>query len=422
MWHRYFGTLTDRLVAIWRSKSLAYWLTAFAILGASIYLAPSVNKRLGLDTLRYKMFQSTGALTTRPLRARYTQVVVINNYDYLRGSNGISPINRGYLAQIVDALNKTSVQIIALDFIFHFADQRTTPARVGDYSSVGTVKEVDALIRAVIAAANNNKRIVLPIDILHDKDEASPSYHVIPAIYQAYGLCTKLKADGVWDNSGAPGFELSPKARGNINCGYIELPFDMRQVPPLIDVNQKYRIASLALAIAEAKDPQAAAAVGDKTRFVTYLPTTKKEPLSAGQLLHGDESILDLQRPTAVIVGGTWLSHDSPGPVDLHEAVTGKISGVLIHENFAEGILDARLVTPLPEWVIVSIEAVLGVIFALAFAAFPSFWAKLLLFAGIAAALLVVQWLMFVLFGSFLEAFWLLLGLSLHSILEKLLE
>lgn len=414
--------LANRLGTIWRSKSAGYWLTAFVILCASIYFAPSVNRRLGMDTLRYRIFQYTGALTARPLRARYTQVVVINQDDYIRGSSGASPVNRGYIAKIVNALNNTEVQIIALDFILHFADQRTGPVRVGDYSAVGNVREVNALVTAIIAAANNNKKIVLPIDILPDADEASSSYFVVPAIYQAYGLCTKLKGDGVWDNSGAPGFELSPRARQNINCGYIELPFDMRQVPPLIDVHQGYRIASLALAIAEAKDAQAAAMVGDKIRFVTYLPTSKKEPLSAGKLLRGDENIFDTQRPTAVIVGGAFLMHDGSGTVDMHEAVPGKINGVLIHENFAEGILDARLVTPIPEWVLVSIEAILGVAFAFLFAAFPSFWAKLLLLTGSAAALLLVQWLLFALFGSFLEAFWPLLGLSLHSILEKLLE
>lgn len=421
MRHNYFGAFAEKLIAIWKSKTVSYWLTAFAILCASIYFTPSVNERLGLDPLRYKLFQATGALTARPLRARFTKVVVIDNKDFMEGSNGISPVNRAYLARIVDALNKTDVQIIALDFIFHFADQRTDPVRLGDYRSVGNVKDVDALIRSVIAAADNNKKVVLSIDILPNEDGSAP-YHIVPAIYQAYGLCATLKADGVWDNTGAPGFELSARARRNINCGYIELPDDMRQVPPLIDVKQKWRIASLALAIAAAKDRQAAAAVGDETRFVTYLPTSAIETLTAGQLLRGNEDAIDPQQPNAVIVGGRWLAHDGSGFVDLHDTPIGKISGVLIHENFAEGVLDARLVTPLPDWILLSIEVILGVIFAFMFAAVPHFWAKLLVLAGLAVALLVVQWLMFALFGSFLEALLPLLGLSLHSILEKLLE
>ena len=421
MWRDYFDSLANRLVAIWKSKSPSYWLTALVVLCASIYFTPSVNRRLGLDPLRYKLFQITGSLTERPLRARFTKVVVIDNKDFLDKSNGISPVNRAYLGSIVDALNKTNVQIIALDFIFHFADQRTTPVRVGDFSSVGNVSEVDALIKAVIAAANNNKKIVLPIDIMPRQDGTVP-YHVVPAIYQAYGLCTALKADGIWENTGTRGFELSARARRNINCGYIELPVDMRQVPPLIDVQQGWRIASLSLAIAAAKDPQVIAAVGDKTRFVTYLPTSQIESLTARQLLKGDVDVLDTQQPSAVIVGGTWLAHDYQGMVDLHDAVTGKISGVLIQENFAEGILDGRMTPPLPDWMLLSIEITLGIVFAFVFAAVPHFWAKLLVLAGLAAALFVVQWLMFALFGNFLEAFVPLLGLSLHSILEKLTE
>src|SRR6185312_8504048 len=112
----------------------------------------------------------------------------ITTPDYIKGSGGVSPVNRAYLGRIVTALDKAGVPIIALDFIMHFADRRMTPVRVGDYSEVGltkdNIKEVDALIRAVIAAADNNKKIVLPIDIL--PEDGTDSYLIVPAIYQAY--------------------------------------------------------------------------------------------------------------------------------------------------------------------------------------------------------------------------------------------
>ena len=413
-------SLFGRLATVWRSKDRRYWLTAAVVLAVTLYATPWVNKQLGLNSVRYKMFQATGALTGRPLRARYTKIVAITNDDYIKGSGGISPVNRAYLARIVTALNGAHVPIIALDFILHFADQRQTPVHVGDYSSVGNVKEVDALVSAIIAAADDDTKIILPIDIRPVK--GTDSYLVVPAIYQAYGICTKLVADGVWDSSGAPGFKLSPKARKNINCGYIELPIDPRQIPPLIDLHQKWRIASLSLAIAAARDPQAAETVGSSTKFTTSLPPSNREPVSAGKLIQGDQAVLDALRPSAVIVGGMWNAHDKPEPVDQHPGLTGNISGVLMHENFTEGILDGRLVTPLPDWVRFAIEAILGIGFAFAFAAFSQFWAKLVLLAGIAAGLLLVQWLLFALLASFLDAFLPLLSLALHSILEKLLE
>jgi len=413
-------SLFDRLVAVWRSKSRRYWLTAALVLAVTLYGTPWVNEQLGLNSVRYHLFQITGTLTARPLRARFTKIVAINNNDYINGSKGVSPVNRAYLGHIVTALKNNDVPIIALDFIFHFADRRMSPVRVGDYSSVGNRDEVDTLIKAVIAAADDNKKIILPIDVV--PVDGSDSYRIVPAIYQAYGICTKLVADGVWYSSGAPGFELSPKAQKNINCGYIELPFDPRQIPPLIDVNQNRRIASLSLAVAAARDPEALKVVGSSTKYTISLPPSRSEPFSAGQLIRGDEKALDALRPSAVIVGGTWLAHDKPEPVDLHEGLIGRISGVLMHENYTEGILDERLVTPLPDWVRFAIEAIVGIAFAIAFAAFSEFWMKLLLLVGIAVSLLLAQWLAFILFASLLDVFLPLVSLALHSILEKLLE
>lgn len=412
--------LFDRLVVVWRSKSRRYWLTAALVLAVTLVATPWVHDELGLNYVHARLFQITGTLTGRPLRARYTKIVAISNDDYIKGSGGISPINRAYLARIVTALKDADVPIIALDFIFHYADQRMTPVRVGDYDGVGNREEVASLVRAVIAAADDNKKIILPIDIV--PFEGSESYRIVPAIYQAYGICTRLVADGVWDSSGAPGFALSPKARKNINCGYIELPFDPRQIPPLIDVKQKWRIASLSLALAAARDPEGATAVGSSTKYTISLPALGREPFSAGQLMQGDEKVLDALRPSAVIVGGRWLAHDKPELIDLHPGLLGDVSGFLMHENFTEGILDEHLMTPLPDWVRFAIEGVLGIAFVFVFAASSEFWANLLLFAGIAAFLLFTQWVVFVLFASFLDAFFPLLSLALHSILEKLLE
>ena len=414
--------LFDKFAAVWRSKSQRYWLTAALVLAVTLYATPWVNERLGLDNIRYSLFQFSGALGPRPLRQGFSMVVGIDDHDFIVDSGGMTPVSRAYIARIVDSLNKADAHVIALDFILRYADGRMKPVKVGDFSSVGDKKEVDALIKAVIAAADNDKKIVLPIDILPN-DDAIDSYKIVPAIYQAYGLCTSLRANGVWDSTGAPGFVLSQKARRNINCGYIELPYDPRQVPPLINIKQKWRIASFSLAIAAVKSPQAAEAVGSSTKFVAYLPTSKDDPVTtAGQLLRKDPSALDAVQCNVVIVGGRWHRQPAQEMVDLHDTPLGKMSGLLMHENFAEGILDARLLGVIPDWAQWAIDVFLGIAFAFVFAAFSEFWTKLLLLAGIAVGLFLVQWLLLTLFGSFLEVFLPLLGLSLHSILEKLLE
>jgi hypothetical protein len=47
---------------------------------------------------------------------------------------------------------------------------------------------------------------------------------------------------------------------------------------------------------------------------------------------------------------------------------------------------------------------------------------KIALFFGLAAFLFAVQWLMFQLVGTFFEAIFPLLGLAIHSIVERLIE
>ena len=407
------------VLRILESKSRRYWLTAALVLAATVVLTPWVNERLNFDSLRYKLFETMGVHSARKLEARFIKVVAVTNDDFvLDEPRGNSPINRHYLARIVDALRKADVQLIALDFNLHIKDPHVTTTTVGDFSHIVNKEQVDALIRAVIAASGNNIKVILPKNI-----SGTGPYRLVPDIYQPYGICTKLVGDGRWANPGSPGFEIPAAAGRNITCGYIQLPYDERQVPPMLDIGTRGRIDSLSLAIARAKNARAASAVGTSSaKFVTYLPASETESISAGKLLKGDPDVIDTLRHNAVIVGGMWLSSDGQTLVDVHEAVTGKISGVLIHENFAEGILDGRLVTPLPEWVLLVVEVVAGIVFALLFAAVAEAWMKLLLLALIAIVLLGAQWLIFALFGTFFEAFLPLLGLSLHSIIEKLLE
>ncbi|MBV8978467.1 MAG: CHASE2 domain-containing protein [Alphaproteobacteria bacterium] len=406
-----------RIAGILQSKSRRYWLTAALVLAATVALTPWVNEHLNLNSLRYKFFQVMGTYAARQLESRYIKVVAVTNDDYIHDEpQGSSPINRHYLARIVDALRQANVQLIALDFNLHIKDPSVTAVSVGDFSHIVNKQQVDTLVRAVIEAADNDIKVVLP------KNIAIEPYRLVPDIYQPYGICTKLVADGRWDNPGSAGFAISPKAARNIACGYIQLPYDERQVPPMLDVGEKGRIDSLSLAIARAKDPRAAAAVGTATKFVTYLPASETESIPAGKLLKADPDVLDTLRHNAVVVGGMWLSSDGLGLVDVHDAVTGPISGVLIHENFAEGILDGRQVAPLPEWVLIAVEIAAGIVFALLFAAVADAWIKLVLLVAISVILFAAQWLIFALFGTFFEAFLPLLGLSLHSIVEKLLE
>ena len=63
-----------------------------------------------------------------------------------------------------------------------------------------------------------------------------------------------------------------------------------------------------------------------------------------------------------------------------------------------------------------------GVGAAIFFASYSSIWIKLAGFGALAVLLLTMQWLMLLVFGVFFEAFLPLLGLALHSVIERLAE
>ena len=139
---------------------------------------------------------------------------------------------------------------------------------------------------------------------------------------------------------------------------------------------------------------------------------------SAGDLLRGDAGDL-AHRP--VIVGGQWhLTQLGLGPeVDTHDTPIGRINGAVIHENFVEAILDGRSYGYVPEWLLAALEVMFGIAAALVFAAYAGFRVKLAVFAGLTLGLLFIQWVMLQVFGTFFEAFLPLLGLWLHSVMER---
>jgi CHASE2 domain-containing sensor protein len=145
---------------------------------------------------------------------------------------------------------------------------------------------------------------------------------------------------------------------------------------------------------------------------------------SAGALLRGEVEVLEAIRHHAVIVGGQWHEYGvgEGDIVDTRQTPLGPAPGVVIHHNFTEAILDGRSYSYVPMWLLTSLEVIFGVVAALVFAAYSGFWTKVGGFIIFSFALVLIQWLMLQLFGTFFEAFVPLLGLWLHSIFERFLD
>jgi CHASE2 domain-containing sensor protein len=409
----------DRLKrAGWR-----HWTVVALVLAITVPLTPAVDRLLGLDQVQCWIFQQLGEIAPRPLEPRYTRLIMIGDAEYygeeLRHRR---PIRRDYLAKLVDALAAADASVIALDFDLRMPNPGRGSAP-GDYDALRSDyrSEVDALVRAVARAAERRK-VVLPKRIAQSADGG---YRLSPDVYSPYGICTRLTADGRWDNPGTPEFPLSAQAKANISCGYIALPRDRCQIAPCLDVGHEGKIDSFALALARAHDPGIAGQVGETPYFGTYLRgSVLDDPriaVSARALLARDPAALAVVRFKPIIVGARWHTdaHGVGKFVDLHWTPVGWINGTMIHQSYAEAILDGRLYALVPHWMRYIFEVLYALVLAAVLAAYTATQARWAIFAGFVVALPLAQWLLLQLAGVDFQALPALLGLFLHSLFEQ---
>lgn len=438
----YLRSALERIGSHLPEKGWRYWTGAAVILAITVAVTPYVDTLLNLSQYRDFLFQKLSQLGPRQAAPRFVKVVLVFDDQYWRGEPaGIRPINRHYLARLVDALDKADASLIALDFNLHIPD-KNADARPGNYAVINPHfrAETEVLMKTLARVAQARK-IVLPKTVEPEPPDLS-RYRLLPDIYQPYGICTKPLPDGSWSSPGTATFPLTTTAKQNIRCGYIQLPWDMKQVPPVLDVDGGMQVDSFSLAIARWQNAKTAARVGRNTLIATYIPLSsfyssksmRYRPttvVSATDLLAGRKAAVDLVSHRPVIVGGAWhISYDMETQgdsstaelVDMHSSPIGQINGALIHENFTEAILDGRLNRPLPEWFLHVLEILFGIGAAIFFAAYQSIWLKLAGLVGLAALLLLLQWMMLLMFGVFFEALLPLLGLAVHSTIERLAE
>jgi hypothetical protein len=413
-----------RAFAFFASKGWHYWAIAAAVLALSVYLTPRLDD--WTVNIRYALFQRFSEWTAHPLKPRFIKIVMIGDEEYYRGEPAERvPLSRDYLAKLVDALDRADAAVIALDFQMQLPDgnAKGTP---GDYAEIpAPYRDETATLMRAIAHAAQSRAIVLPKKMTGPEPDG---YRMLPDYFQPYGICTKLKPNGQWDNPGTREFPLTAEAQRHISCGYISLPKDKRQIAPSLDVGQAAPADSFSLAIARAWSPYDAQDIGDEPAYGSYISEKALDKagaiVPAGALLAGDPSVLDRLRFKPVLVGADWhISGFNLGDkVDRHFTPIGWTNGAIIHENFAEAILSGRLYSGTPDWLLHALEILFGVFAAILFAAYSQLWVKIALFFGLAVFLFAVQWLMFQLVGTFFEAIFPLLGLAIHSIVERLIE
>jgi CHASE2 domain-containing sensor protein len=420
------------LLCVGRLKraNIRFWVTAAAILIAVEWATPYIEASLHLTNVKNWLFRTLAESVTNPPRFRDVRLVMIGDDEFWDGDlHHRSPTDRSYLARLVRALDIADASVIALDFDMRLPHPEVAVSP-GDYPAVDAFQpyrdETNELIRAVDDVAQRrsivlSKRIDGPIE---------GPFEMRSDIYQPYGICTRLTANGEWHNPGTPAFPLVGDAPRNIACGYIILMADKRRVPPPEKIaGQNGLLDSFPLAIVRAWDGAQArtADLSRRSYFTTYVPTelmdTASIVVSAHDLLRDPVAERRQLRGKAVIVGSAWHQRaaDSHEPVDMHDTPVGPISGALLHGNLAEAILSDRVFPSLSERALTALEVLIGVAAAVFFAIFKTLWQKIGAVLGAMLLLLVSQWVTLQLFGTFFDAFVLVFALGLHAIIDRLI-
>jgi CHASE2 domain-containing sensor protein len=411
----------DGLRRLWgrlKQKGLGYWLSALLVFLLTIAGSGRIYQFLRLEDWRADYFQFLLEKGPRTLEPRHYGLVLIDDDAYWGPElAGRAPVNRTYLAKLVDRLVAAHANVIALDFDARLPrpDSNEIPA---PYK-----QETCNLIGAIKRAAAADTKVVVATPI---HDIGGHVYRQESDIYQANGLCARPQHQVSAEKP--CGVAFSEAESQNVTCGYIALPPDMLAVPGQIEMEDKGRLDSFALAVARADYPTLVAEnlppdQKDQVRYTNYMSEERFKKfgarLSSEQVLHGPVNLVR----RAVIVGAGWSNFAAGrgGMTDLHLTPIGKVVGAVLHANYAEAIVDGHALATAPEWVAHVLEIAISLGVAVWFALTPGVWAKLATLLAVIAMLFFAQWALVRQFGVFFDAFFPVLGLALHSLYERLL-
>jgi hypothetical protein len=256
------------------------------------------------------------------------------------------------------------------------------------------------------------------------------AYRLAPDVFQPYGICTRRRPDGTWENPGTKEFSLTPQAAHNIFCGYIALPFDVLRLPLMVDLAKGDKLDSFALAAVRAWSPIVASDIASGNYYGSFIPPATLDrfakPVSTHAVLAHDSAASDAVNGKLVIVGGGY--HRSAygdvdgGFVDAHNSSIGPVSGTELHDNYVEAVLSGRYSAAMSPHILDAMEIIFGIIAALIFAFFKRVSVKFAVLGGLFVFLLLMQLVMLAIFYTYFEALVPLVGLAVHSIAARVLE
>lgn len=180
--------------------------------------------------------------------------------------------------------------------------------------------------------------------------------------------------------------------------GYINAPDDKRQIPlgreVLVEEGKPAELLdSFALAVAKQfrgplhLEGDALLAENNENReriFGTFLKEEEYPKISVADLANGVSEAEQECSGRVVLIGGHWHELEGHGNfVDQHLSPAGEMSGLGLHANYVESLLQHQGTTELPAWVDVGIDLIVGLLIYACFeAAEGKWWWRLLIVVG----------------------------------------
>jgi len=394
---------------MWRwiaGRGFGHWIRVAVVVALGLYASEAAREHHLWLWADLHMYQWLSELSPRPLKPRHTAIVLIDDDAFWKGPLAARiPLKRTYIARLVEAIDAGGAYVIALDIDFRSANP-AGPARTHpDYEA-----ETQELLK-VLKAVATSRRLVLSRPV-----GANASHETVAnfSIYDDQHLC-----------------DDAPSPHHRLHCGYLELPRDIRMLPPSLFLADGSYLPSFAVATVQARrrqDPNDEFESRQRLRFGSYIPsdTFRKEAVfPSGQILAASREERERKLGgKVVLVGGTWseLAYGRGSLVDLWDTPVGPIPGVFVHANYIEALLDDRVYVPLPGWLEFGVELVILGLCVLAFEVGRSTFRKALAIAALCAALLLTSYFAFQNVGRVFNVFIPLVFLVAHAILEQVLE
>jgi CHASE2 domain-containing sensor protein len=300
-----------------KRKGAWYWIRAAVIIGLGVWAGERLSESDLWLNKRRQTYRWLHSLNPRPTHPRWVRIILIEDDEYWLGElGGRKPIHRDYLAKLIRATANADPELIAIDFDLRSPSPDGNPREHPAYQEE-TTKFCDAVRETARRC---------PIIVPKTLALRNGSYTTDSDIYDGYDF-----------------------GNARVLKGYIGLPNDERLVPAVpLPLNGGGTLDSFARAIVRARSPEILKQEEDSKLALPYadfIDLQSFTTVSAHDVLLGDQASLDKLAHKPVIIGAHWHSRaaNRGALIDLHGSPNGDMSGVALHANYVEAMLDSRV-------------------------------------------------------------------------------